>query len=247
MEGSFWPIAHHIKERQLSNRNHGSDCNKKSDIDEREVPASIEFTVTACERQVPTPVEFMVTACHATRGSGSSKINIAEEGALRVEEFGVTAFHQNCGGTNHVINVLEQKTHSSVGFTVTACHAMRGSGSSEINIEEKDALRVEEFGVTAFHQNRGGTNHVINVTEQKALSLDEFTVTACHALRGSGSSETTSWNGEPFFQCIAMIRLCTNVSAQSPRTTSQNEVSNTFTSPQKQCQAYVSLPHTRGL
>jgi hypothetical protein len=48
MEGSFWPIAHRIKERQSSNRNRGSVCNKMSDI-ELEVPAPVEFEVMACE------------------------------------------------------------------------------------------------------------------------------------------------------------------------------------------------------
>jgi hypothetical protein len=33
MEGSFWPIAHCIKERQSLNRNRGSGCNKMSDIE----------------------------------------------------------------------------------------------------------------------------------------------------------------------------------------------------------------------
>jgi hypothetical protein len=142
MEGSFWPIAHRIKERQSLNRNHGSGCNKMSDI-QLEVPAPVEFEFTAGVQRVPTPVEFMVMACHATRGSGSFDINIAEERPLRVEEFGVTA-------------ISELKAHSPVEFTVTACHAMRGSGSSEINIDKKDALPMEQFGVTAFHQNRGG-------------------------------------------------------------------------------------------
>jgi hypothetical protein len=176
MEGSFWPIAHRIKERQSSNRNGGSGHNKGSDI----------------EQGVPAPVEFAVTACHAMRGSGSSEINIAEQGSLCVEEFGVTPFHQNGGGTNHFINVTEQKALCLVEFTVTACHALHGSGSSEINVTERGTI----------------------------LPI--------------------------FFQWIVMMRLSTNVSGRPPRTTSQNEDSNTFTSPRKRCQAYVSLPHTRG-
>jgi hypothetical protein len=48
MEGSFWLIAHRIKEQQSSNRNRSSGCNKMRDI-QLEVPAPVEFEVTACE------------------------------------------------------------------------------------------------------------------------------------------------------------------------------------------------------
>jgi hypothetical protein len=151
------------------------------------------------------PVGFEVTARHAMRGSGSTEIDVREQGFWPIAH----RIKQQHSFMNENIEYNERPPLSfpSVEFEVTARHAMRGSGSTKIVMMEEVNERYQhhslslpsvEFEVTARHAMRGsGSTEIVMMEEvneryqHHSLSLPsvEFEVTAHHAMRGSGSTE----------------------------------------------------------